>query len=276
MSEKVLSQQQVDFFNKSGYLIVAFGLSMTVLDQVVRDLESRYPRNGDYHAFGRRLSNAWMSSQAVRTIALHEAVLDALRQLFGRRARPFQTLNFPTGTQQPMHSDTLHFNSKPAGYMAGVWFALEDVDENNGPLQYYPGSHQLKEITMQDAGVPAHPRHYALYEDYIAKVVEREHLKPEYALLRKGEAFIWHGNLIHGGASHKVAERTRHSQVTHYFFEGCRYYTPLHSMTTTRWRRPYWVHEPNLFSPIFHTIRVARLIRENIRHDRLSSQVHRQ
>jgi hypothetical protein len=35
--------------------------------------------------------------------------------------------------------------------------------------------------------------------------------------------------LWHGGDKHSDRNRTRHSQVTHYFFDGCSYYTPLHS-----------------------------------------------
>jgi hypothetical protein len=41
-------------------------------------------------------------------------------------------------------------------------------------------------------------------------------------------------------------DRSRHSQVTHFFFEGCKYYTPLLSKDTTKdeeifWRDPTWI-----------------------------------
>jgi len=32
---------------------------------------------------------------------------------------------------------------------------------------------------------------------------------------------------LHGGTVQTDRSLTRHSQVTHYFFEGCTYYTPL-------------------------------------------------
>jgi hypothetical protein len=35
---------------------------------------------------------------------------------------------------------------------------------------------------------------------------------------------------LHGGAPQKDPRRTRYSQVTHYYFEGCTYYTPLGSV----------------------------------------------
>ncbi len=40
---------------------------------------------------------------------------------------------------------------------------------------------------------------------------------------------IWLANLLHGGSQQKDLNRTRWSQVTHYYFEDCAYYTPMHS-----------------------------------------------
>ena len=68
--------------------------------------------------------------------------------LYDREVVPFQTLNFLRGTQQMAHSDTIHFSSLPAKFMAGVWIALEDVTHENGPLFYYPGSHKMPEYNF--------------------------------------------------------------------------------------------------------------------------------
>jgi hypothetical protein len=40
---------------------------------------------------------------------------------------------------------------------------------------------------------------------------------------------IWSSNIVHGGKPISEDGRTRWSQVTHYFFDGCVYVTPLHS-----------------------------------------------
>jgi hypothetical protein len=53
---------------------------------------------------------------------------------------------------------------------------------------------------------------------------------------------VWAENLLHGGAEQRDRERTRHSQVTHVFFEGCKYYTPMLSEgEEIRWRNPAWI-----------------------------------
>ena len=47
--------------------------------------------------------------------------------------------------------------------------------------------------------------------------------------MKKGRAFIWSANLFHGGSPIRDKSRSRHSQVTHYYFRNCMYYTPLTS-----------------------------------------------
>jgi hypothetical protein len=47
--------------------------------------------------------------------------------------------------------------------------------------------------------------------------------------MKKGSALVWAANLVHGGCPIKRAGSTRMSQVTHYYFENCIYYTPIFS-----------------------------------------------
>ena len=176
------------------------------------------------------------------SIAVAPKVLGALQQIYGRRPRPFQTLNFPVGTNQRPHSDAVHFSSCPPGFMCGVWVALEDVDRQNGTLIYFPGSHKLPEYDMADFGAPPVLESYPQYEDFIARVIEVNKLQPDYAVIKKGQALIWAANLIHGGSMRIDLLRSRHSQVTHYYFEGCRYFTPMLSRgTDVFWRDPEWI-----------------------------------
>lgn len=226
--EPVLTDDQCGHFHHHGYLIVDPGVPVRVVDAAAAVMKTRPDmKNATHH--GTRLFNGWMDYPAIREIALAPRVLRMLRQLYGRKPRPFQTLNFPIGTEQRVHSDVIHFASDPPTYMCGVWVALEDIDESNGALVYYPGSHKLKEITMEDVAPGPGPQHYHLYEDYVEKFIAKSGLKPERAILKKGQALVWASNLFHGGGTHPDKARTRHSQVTHYYFDGCQYYMPLES-----------------------------------------------
>ena len=270
----ILTAEQREYFDQNGYLVFDPEIPDSVLDAIVNDLKDKYTSDEQldvgHHEPG-RIQDAWRINSHVKDVALNPKVLAVLAELYDRKPLPFQTLNFPVGTQQQPHSDTIHFNSVPAGFMCGVWIALEDMDENNGTLIYYPGSHKLPEFTMKDVGYEYETRSafsvsqflrrgfrkfgiikstpslkvddaYPLYEKYISEAINENELKPELAVIEKGQGFIWSANLLHGGSPLKDKARTRHSQVTHYFFEDCKYYTPLASNSEFKsWRDPVWI-----------------------------------
>lgn len=60
-------------------------------------------------------------------------------------------------------------------------------------------------------------------------ICEAENAVEKPFLARKGQALIWCANLLHGGSTQADLTLTRWSQVTHYFFEDCIYYTPAFS-----------------------------------------------
>ena len=227
-SAPVVSEGVVAQYHHDGYMIFDLDFPEEVLDRAISDL-ARHPDMVNNLHHGSRVFNGWKQSRAVRSIALAPRVMRLLRQLYGRKARPFQTLNFPIGTEQKVHSDFIHFASDPPTYMCGVWVALEDIDLQNGPLVYYPGSHKLPQVSMETVAPGPGPEHYHLYEDYIEKMIRDRGLTPHHAILKKGQALVWASNLLHGGSVHRDKGRTRHSQVTHYYFEGCQYYQPLSS-----------------------------------------------
>lgn len=260
----VLSESQVAEFNERGYLVVDFSLDESMLDSIVEKLQPLYPE--DYQqdsSLPARIQDAWKTVDEVRQLARDEKIAAALKQLLGRESLPFQTLNFPVGTRQFTHSDTIHFNSIPSNYMVGVWVALEDIDEDNGPLLYYPGSHKLHEYSMGDFDLEPGYHNYHKYEERIQQLVESEQLEGEYGTIKKGEVLIWHANLLHGGAPQKDLTRSRHSQVTHYYFADCKYYTPMNSTAEKLYfRDPFWIPETAEFHLPKPNSLLSRIIRK--------------
>ncbi|MFA9216878.1 MAG: phytanoyl-CoA dioxygenase family protein [Sphingomonadaceae bacterium] len=192
---------------------------------------AQWKADGHQRGISLRVQDAWRTQNDVRSIACNRAVLDLLGKLYGRPAWPFQTLNFPVGTQQHFHTDSVHFSSAPERFMCGVWVALEDIDEDNGPLMYFPGSHQWPIYTNEHIGrcVAEMPDQASqqLYEAMWRDLVEARQAQPQRFLARKGQALIWAANLMHGGTRQLDPSRTRWSQVTHYFFDDCAYFTPM-------------------------------------------------
>jgi ectoine hydroxylase-related dioxygenase (phytanoyl-CoA dioxygenase family) len=239
---------------RDGYLIFDPGIDEATIDGAVADVQALFRDESRVestvrrarralggrsktisHRDANRVGDAWVASDNVKEIALAPRVIELLRVAYEREPRPFQTLNFRLGSEQRPHSDAMHFNSDPSGFMCGVWMALEDIGPEQGPLVYYPGSHKLDEVTMGD--VHASEAAAGNYEDFVQAVIDREGLEPQTATLRKGEALLWSSNLLHGGSPHGDRALTRSSQVTHYFFEGTRYWKPLASDAS---ERHYW------------------------------------
>ena len=169
---KLTTAEQREQFERDGYFIIEdLGLPPEVFDGAAADFVPLLLEEEDAEVWGddgvfytsHRIMDAWKISENIKAIATAPRVLGILEELYGRKPLPFQTLNFKMPTQQRAHSDTIHFNSKPAGFMAGVWVALEDMDMDNGPLFYHPGSQKLPEVTMEDVGVEAdHSQYLAL------------------------------------------------------------------------------------------------------------------
>src|ERR1700761_3151828 len=239
-AEKNISPETVDIaraLRRDGFAVLDFPEPDfdKVTGKIIKTLDRQYDWDGWRKGTvpNLRIQDAWDKVPEVKRIACNPTILQLLSDLYGRRAFPFQTLNFPVGTQQHFHTDSVHFSSSPERFMAGVWVALEDVDSENGPLVYYPGSHALPIFTNEHIGCNPDTQaqnmygHYPRYEKAWEQIVEALDLKPLYFHAKKGQALIWAANLLHGGAAQKDMKRTRYSQVTHYYFDNCAYYTPM-------------------------------------------------
>ncbi|NDC36432.1 MAG: phytanoyl-CoA dioxygenase [Proteobacteria bacterium] len=206
------------------------------VDAVVADLEPALAAQlNDWEAGvcgSPRLQDGWRQHNSIRELALDEMVLDLLHHLYGRPAFAFQTLSFAVGSEQHYHSDAVHFNSYPLGFMCGVWFALQDIELNSGPLHYFSGSHRLPYLSADALGLSPdqinnedHPQ--VLFEPHWQEAVAEHGFSSQRFLAEKGDIFVWHANLLHGGERVNDRRLRRWSQVVHYFFADCLYSTPM-------------------------------------------------
>jgi len=206
--------------------------------RIMHQLRDKYDweewwKNGWADNAGLRVQDAWRDNDDVRSIACNPELLRLLSRLYGRTAWPFQTLNFPVGTQQHFHSDAVFFSSIPERFMCGVWVALADIDENVGPLIYYPGSHKWPILTNDQLGCTADTvigdPSFKPYESAWESLVHCNMIEPKLFRAKKGQALIWAANLLHGGSKQTEPGLTRWSQVTHYYFDQCCFYVPMYS-----------------------------------------------
>lgn len=190
-----------------------------------------------------RFLNPHKKSGAFCRILKHPGMLRYLQLLLGHEAKPLQTIASHKGSQQGLHSDSIHMTTYPLGYLAAAWIAFEDIHPDCGPLVYYPSSHKLPylfskdvDITEEDFKREGYAPYHARYEPRIRELVEERGIAPHYFHARKGDVLIWHANLVHGGSARKNLALSRRSVVCHFFAKGAFVY---HDLAAARSRQQY-------------------------------------
>ena len=190
--------------------------------------------------FSEQYNTSWLNVLTIATVIINSVPRKNLYNhspffvMYGREPFAFQTLNFAVGSEQPYHSDAVHFHSYPFGFMCGVWIALRDVQPESGPLHYFPGSHRFPYLSADKLGleprhVAAEPHPQRFFQERWQDALREANLEKQQFLPRGGEILIWHANLLHGGEPVQDRRSRRWSQVVHYFFADCLYTTPMRS-----------------------------------------------
>ncbi|RYZ28712.1 MAG: phytanoyl-CoA dioxygenase [Chitinophagaceae bacterium] len=208
-----------------GCMILPRFFTREYIDSVEQSVEKGLSKKQRQKYLGDRLINLHTKNGVVDEIFRDDSLTNLLSFMLGKKALPFQTINFYRSSSQPAHSDAVHITTEPLGYSVGVWVALEDIRKGSGEFFYYPGSHKLKYMmnadykTNDQLPTPGKDLH-EVYEEKIAQVILEKDLLYETYLPKKGDILIWHTNLLHGSLPKKDVSLTRKSMVMHYFTEG--------------------------------------------------------
>ena len=175
------------------------------------------PRAARYREQPHQVLDLHGYSAAARDVVFAPAVQRFLELLFERPPLAFQSLLFTYGTEQELHQDTAYVVLRSPMEFVGCWIALEDVQPGSGELQYYEGSHRIPEHLWLGR---ARAKPYDLEDErdflrWVAEEPARRGLPLVRFAPRKGDVFLWHADLVHGGAPVERRGTTRRSLVTH-------------------------------------------------------------
>jgi len=217
------SKKQLKSWKENGYIILRNHFAKGVIETVNASIRSGLEKGSlNYNYTGRKIFNAHKQISDLKSITHDPDVVRILETVFRQPAELFQTISFTKGSEQLAHSDSIHMTTIPLGQLAGVWVALEKIDEENGPLTYYPGSHKLPYILNGDYNNSSNlflldGDANSKYEHHVEELIKKHGLEERTLHVNAGDVLIWHANLMHGGAPIKNSDRTRKSIVSHYF-----------------------------------------------------------
>jgi hypothetical protein len=195
---------------------VKFANQNRAIFDTYKDEYGHYPRIINLHTAYKPLFELFRRNE----IALH-----LQDYLFGNEAVVYTSIYYERGSAQSIHRDTPYFSTKPEYRYLGMWVALEDTDEDNGPLTVVRRGHLIPEFDREaiargifpDPSLidPESGQLFGAYQQEVAREYLRLGLSSETLCVRKGDTIIWHPQMPHGGAEIRDLKRTRHSIVMH-------------------------------------------------------------
>jgi Phytanoyl-CoA dioxygenase (PhyH) len=165
-----------------------------------------------------RVLDFYCYSIAAKKISLHPKIAEVLGHIFRDSPVVLQSLNFSTGSEQHVHQDFAFVPAQVPSQLAASWVALEDVHPDAGPLVYIPGSQHIRKFDWGDGmfRTEQSSRTPEDFSEHIWSECARAGLRPQTFCPKRGDVFLWHSALAHGGAAVRDPARTRLSYVTHY------------------------------------------------------------
>ena len=237
----MLSCEQKELWNKNGYLILPSFFTEQQIEGIVRlhkqilkespenvvvdDIKtnrrcylSSLSRKEKKHPL--KINDLYLNCHEVRSLSLNENLVEILSELMLEQPVLCNTLSLNNGTQQFLHVDSLYMTPLTDEHLTATWIALEDCHPDAGPLVYVPESHKIPIYHFSTGSAHQVNEEFPRWQEYMQESVRKYGLKEEIFLPKKGDVFIWHAQLLHGGSSINNPNLTRKSIVSHYFAES--------------------------------------------------------
>jgi ectoine hydroxylase-related dioxygenase (phytanoyl-CoA dioxygenase family) len=228
-----LSDEQVRFFHENGYLkgirILSDEQVATLRGELQGLFDPKHPGNDLFHEYHTNESTdptrvlfhalgAWRIMPGFHDVLWHPAFTVPASQLLGGRVRFWHDQLFckPAnhGGVVAWHQDYSYWTrTKPMAHLT-CWIGLDDASQENGCLQYLPGSHRWSLLPITGLAGDM---------DAIRKVLTPERAeafeRPAAMELNKGEAAFHHPLMIHGSFANST-DQQRRATVINVFRDG--------------------------------------------------------
>ena len=134
----------------------------------------------------------------------------------GQAAAPEFFEKEKNGKETPWHQDGEYWPIKPLESVT-VWLSIDEVTEENGPLQYIPGSHLDKKLaehnTVESTNVTLNQTLKNI--DEIKDQAKSVHLKP--GMFSMHDVYLFHGSRANNSGKRRAGLTYRYMPATSFF-----------------------------------------------------------
>lgn len=221
MSAYPITDEQVAFYQRNGYIQLPNVLSADevetlrgYLDEVNQmTLDSRHHvSSGHYEKVFVQKVNLWTVHEGMRQYVHSQKIADIALRLSGEPAirlwHDHALVKMPGDSREsPWHQDFPYWPMKEPGALS-CWMALDDVDENNGCMQFIPTSHTwgvFEPIRLVDA--------QSLFD--LVPDKENRSFEPVVMRMPAGSCTFHDGRTFHYASANKT-DKPRRAIVTIY------------------------------------------------------------
>jgi phytanoyl-CoA hydroxylase len=233
-------REKLQQWKNFGYTVFEQAVSSVLIDAYLADIAEFTDRHREFstmitsetdgNARAKDLSRDQLDGPQIRICDLHNnaitgkklglnpTVVSFLTHIFQDKVVMMQSLTFLRSSEQDIHQDYAYVVAGIPSHLAACWIALENVHPDAGPLMYYPGSHRIPKFDFGNGLFLTSESTYRQPEftAHIRRQCKAHRLKEVIFLPKKGDMFIWHSALAHGGTPVRNRTLTRKSLVCHY------------------------------------------------------------
>lgn len=216
-------------FKKDGFVVLKEFLKDSKLNEIqhnvyrfIRDLIPSLPREHVFYedkndvSSLKQIQQMWKHDSYFKQLMELGPFIELAENLLEGPAVPknMQYFNKPPGMGKPTpaHQDGRYFMLEPCVALT-MWFALDDVEEENGCVRYLPGSHrhglrfhQRSETLGFSQGIPDYPSEDELTREFVPK-------------LHSGDLLVHDALTIHRADSNSSLTRNRRALGFIYYAE---------------------------------------------------------
>ncbi|KAK9871320.1 hypothetical protein WA026_011587 [Henosepilachna vigintioctopunctata] len=243
-NNKALTDQQRDFYEQNGYIIIKNNVPHHLIDELctrfVEICENRVPYEMPLIIAKDKslLEKGYTGQHAVNKFqdilhddvffkyACYQAVGDVVESIIGPNFSGVTSMflnkppfGHPDLSIHPLHQDLYYFPFRPINTIVGTWTAMEDVNEMNGCLFAVPGSHRREELYEHD--YPKQERRNRFYHG----VQGFENEPRVNFIMDKGDTVFFHPLLLHGSGVNK--SRSCRRAISFHFADSNSYFIDI-------------------------------------------------